>query len=68
MNKLIIGGSGFVGSRLVSELNSDTCVIFDKNPSPFFQDITTIGNVLDKNALKKSLQNIDTVILVSSRT
>jgi len=66
MNKLIIGGSGFVGSRLISELNMDACGIFDKNPSPFFQDITTIGNVLDKSALEKSLQNIDTVVLLAA--
>lgn len=63
---LIIGGSGFVGSRLISELNSDECGIFDKNPSPFFQEITTIGNVLDKSALKKSLQNIGTVVLLAA--
>ena len=63
---LIIGGSGFVGSRLVCDLNIDECSIFDKKQSPLFQDITTIGNVLDKLALKQSLQNIDTVVLLAA--
>ena len=66
MKILIIGGSGFVGSRLVSILNTNECFIFDKNPSPFFQDITTIGNVLDKVTLNKSLQNIETVVLLAA--
>ena len=63
---ILIIGLGFVGSRLVSSLNLDECCIFDKNQSPFFQDITTIGNILDKKTLNKSLQNIETVVLLAA--
>ena len=40
-----IGGSGFIGSRLIEELGKDNCQNLDKNPSPFYQDITTIQNI-----------------------
>jgi len=66
MNNLIIGGSGFVGSRLISELKQDNCSNLDKNPSPFFQDITIIGNILDKSSLNNSLQNVETVVLLAA--
>ena len=42
---ILIGASGFVGSRLISELGSKNCINIDKNPSPFFNDITTIGDI-----------------------
>ena len=41
----IIGGSGFVGSKLISELSLNKCQNIDKNPSPFFNDITKIGDI-----------------------
>ena len=66
MTNLIVGGSGFVGSRLISELNPSKCRIYDKNPSPFFQNITTIGDVLDVRKLNKSLENISTVVLLAA--
>lgn len=63
---LVIGGSGFVGSFLIKNLNSDTTLNFDKNPSPFFQDITTIGNILDKENLDKILKDVESVILLAA--
>ena len=62
---LVIGGSGFVGSRLISEIEGNISN-FDKNKSPFFQEITTIGNVLDKPSLVKALQGVETVILLAA--
>ena len=41
----IIGGSGFVGSKLIAELTPELCHNIDKNPSPFFNAITTIGDI-----------------------
>ncbi|MDC6467732.1 NAD-dependent epimerase/dehydratase family protein [Flavobacteriaceae bacterium] len=41
----VIGGSGFVGSKLISELDLKECQNIDKNPSPFFNNITTIGDI-----------------------
>ena len=41
----IVGGSGFVGSLLIKKLEHLNITNFDKNPSPFFNKITTIGNI-----------------------
>ena len=42
---IIIGGSGFVGSKLIAELTPKRCCNIDKKPSPFFNAITTIGDI-----------------------
>ncbi len=62
----IIGGSGFVGSFLLKESNLETTINYDKNQSPFFPKITTIGNVLNKQKLKEALKDIDSVILLAA--
>lgn len=41
----VVGGSGFVGSRLISELDANPCKNLDKNKSVLFNSITTIGNI-----------------------
>ena len=48
---LVIGGSGFVGSKLISEIGKDSCLNLDKNPSPFFNERTTIGNIQKKDEI-----------------
>lgn len=62
---MVIGGSGFVGSRLISEIEGSISN-FDKNESPFFQEITTIGNVLDKTSLIKALHDVETIVLLAA--
>ena len=42
---VIIGGSGFVGSKLIAELTPERCRNIDKTPSTFFNAITTIGDI-----------------------
>ena len=42
---LVIGGSGFVGSFLLNELDKSKVKNLDKNPSPFFNEITSIGDI-----------------------
>lgn len=42
---LIIGGSGFVGSRLIQSLPEKCCLNLDKNPSPFFETLTIKGDI-----------------------
>ena len=60
----VIGGAGFVGSRLVSELNPENCYIIDKNQSPFFEEITEIGNILcPELSLNK---NSKTIVLLAA--
>lgn len=63
---LIIGGSGFVGSRLLSEVETSNFLNFDKNQSPFFSAITTIGDVRDEEALDKALAGVDGVVLLAA--
>ena len=61
MNKtLIIGGSGFVGSSLINNLDRNITENLDKNPSSFFNNITKIGNILNKKDLvfKSDIKNI----------
>ena len=62
---LIIGGSGFVGSTLVNMLGKNNCVIFDKNPSPFFNDITIIGDIRNKQEIIIP-KTIETVVLLAA--
>ncbi len=48
---LIIGGSGFVGSCLIKNLGTKKIQNLDKNPSPFFNNITKIANITNKKDL-----------------
>lgn len=51
-NITIVGGSGFVGSSLINKLKPKSLISnIDKNPSPFFNDITTIRNILNEKDL-----------------
>lgn len=61
----IIGGSGFVGSKLISEIDLNECQNIDKSPSPFFNNITTIGDIRfpDQINLNKEIQ---TVVLLAA--
>jgi nucleoside-diphosphate-sugar epimerase len=43
----VIGGSGFVGSRLIQEIGTEQCYNIDKKQSPFFPEITRIQNICD---------------------
>ncbi len=47
----IIGGSGFVGSFLINDLKDFDVQNLDKNPSPFFNNLSNLGNILDKKKL-----------------
>tara|TARA_Y200000002_G_C22599641_1_gene628922 strand:+ start:150 stop:1127 length:978 start_codon:yes stop_codon:yes gene_type:complete len=61
----IIGGSGFVGSRLIDQLGKNDCFNLDKNQSPFFPKITTIGDIRNKNSIILS-KDCETVILLAA--
>lgn len=47
----IIGGSGFVGSKLISEIGVNNCVNLDKNKSPFFNEISSIVDIRKKDEI-----------------
>lgn len=61
----VIGGSGFVGSFLIEELKEFKVSNLDKNPSPFFNKITTIGDIRKKEDLIFS-KEVNTVILLAA--
>jgi nucleoside-diphosphate-sugar epimerase len=60
MKILIVGGSGFVGSRLLSEVNTSDFYNLDKNPSLFYKDITLQGDIrhLDQVKIPKGTSSI----------
>ncbi len=62
---VIVGGSGFVGSRLLSELNTENCYNLDKNPSPFFNERTTIGDIQKKDEIIIDKQTKAVVLLAA---
>lgn len=68
MKIAIIGGSGFVGSRLIDLLRSNhELKNIDKQKSPFFNDITNIANVLDAEVLRQELAGgFDAVVLLAA--
>ncbi|MHC6200077.1 NAD-dependent epimerase/dehydratase family protein [Elizabethkingia miricola] len=69
MKIAVIGGSGFVGTRLIDILISAgqyNLLNIDKNVSEKFPDISVIGNVMDKDTLISQLQGTDVVVLLAA--
>ena len=48
----IIGGSGFVGSRLIKLLKINKCTNIDKNQSLLYPEITTLGDIRKIDEIK----------------
>jgi nucleoside-diphosphate-sugar epimerase len=65
MNILTIGGSGFVGSFLIKSIENYKVQNLDKNPSPFYQNITTIGDIRNLDEIKIS-KNTDCIVLLAA--
>lgn len=61
----IIGGSGFVGSKLIAELTPERCRNIDKNPSPFFNATTTIGDIRFSKQIQFDKQTKAVVLLAA---
>lgn len=68
MKIILIGASGFVGTRLIELLKQNNYFLqnVDKQQSRFHSEITVIANVLDKNNLVTLLDNTDVVILLAA--
>lgn len=71
MKIAIIGGSGFVGTRLIElfkrEPSHYECKNIDLQPSHFFNDITNIGDVRDLSQMTKELKGFELVILLAAQ-
>ncbi|MDA9228161.1 NAD-dependent epimerase/dehydratase family protein [Flavobacteriales bacterium] len=63
---LVIGGSGFVGSSLLSRLNLTEFKNLDKNPSPFFVDNTIIHDIRDVSNLDIYFKGVNQVVLLAA--
>jgi nucleoside-diphosphate-sugar epimerase len=63
MNILVTGGSGFIGTRLVTKLLEEkhTVKIFDKAPSATYPELVVIGDVRDKTALTEASKGMDVI-------
>lgn len=67
MNICLIGGSGFVGTRLIELLKSKHTVLnIDKKQSSFFPEITKIADMRDTEELARILKGQDLVILLAA--
>jgi GlcNAc-P-P-Und epimerase len=60
----VIGGSGFIGSRLVASLlaHKNEVTIFDRAPSALFSDRQTLADVRDRSALKDALAGCECIV------
>ena len=70
MNVKLIGASGFVGTRLLDLLKKDggyQLENIDLLPSPFFNDITVIGDVRVQDEMDKLLEGADVVVLLAAQ-
>ncbi len=66
-NVLFIGASGFVGTRLIDTCHKEfTIYNLDKQQSPFFPELTTLGDVRNPADIEKALQNKETVVLLAA--
>lgn len=66
----LIGGSGFVGTRLIDLLKEDQNYVLkniDLEHSHFFDDITVIGDVRDQVQMEEMLQGADLVVLLAAK-
>lgn len=64
---LLIGASGFVGTRLLETAYPDLNINnLDKQQSHFYPQITILGDVRDQNMLYQTLSGYDTVVLLAA--
>ncbi len=71
MKIVLIGASGFVGTRLIDLLKQDEEKYNLKNvdllPSHFFNDITVIGDVREQAQMDEQLKGADVVVLLAAQ-
>lgn len=70
MNITLIGGSGFVGTRLLALLGEQpekyTLCNIDKRQSHFFPHVTQLADVRDAEALREKIAGSDVVVLLAA--
>ena len=63
---LLIGASGFVGTRLIGQLGKENCNNIDKNPSLTYPEISTIQNILEKDLASSVPDVTQTIVLLAA--
>lgn len=68
MTITLVGGSGFVGTRLIELLSQTHNKLrnIDKQQSSSYPDITTVANILDKKKMISLLTGTDIVVLLAA--
>ena len=63
MNIIVTGGSGFIGTNLVSDLIKEghNVTIYDKQKSETYPDRCVVADILDKEKLTRSISGADAV-------
>jgi nucleoside-diphosphate-sugar epimerase len=61
----IIGGSGFVGTRLISFLQGLECLNYDKKESAFFPDISSKCDIRDIDSLDLHIKTTSVILLAA---
>ena len=62
----LIGGSGFVGTRLIGELGVASCLNIDKRRSDCFDEITLIQDITEDGLDEALSKNVDSVVLLAA--
>jgi nucleoside-diphosphate-sugar epimerase len=65
-NYLLIGASGFVGTRLINQLGKDNCINIDKNLSLTYPEITVIKDIRENNLVSVIPIQTDKIILLAA--
>lgn len=63
---LLIGASGFVGTRLIEQIGQENCKNLDKNQSLTFPRITILQNILESNLIDSIPPSTQTIVLLAA--
>jgi GlcNAc-P-P-Und epimerase len=63
MNIIVTGGSGFIGTNLVTDLLKEghNVTIYDKQQSETYPDLCIVADIRDKEQLNHSMRDVDAV-------
>ena len=62
----VIGGSGFVGSRLIQDIGPEKCINIDKRQSPFFPELSKIKNICEDGLEGFIEKDTDLIVLLAA--